>query len=405
MLFKTLAPFAAAFLSSCPTTSAVGSGRNAKLPRALYESRDETVKLDLYKRQYFPANATDVRTFTTPTNVTIRYKMPGEAGVCETTPGVNSYAGYIDLAPNVHTFFWFFESRHDPASDPLSLWLNGGPGSDSLIGLFEELGPCRITENLTSVINPWSWNNVSNMLFLSQPVGTGFSYQSEAIGSLNPVTGGFLNTSQANATGRYPILDPLNVGTIDTTDLAAMAAWHILQGFLSGLSTLDAKIGIPKSFNLWTESYGGHYGPSFYNYFYNQNKAIQNNSMPGYAINFDTLGIGNGIIDEAIQAPYYPEFAVNNTYGIKSVNDTVYSYAKFANSMIGGCQDMIRSCRQAAQYIKGGLINNGQTITEAAAGNPSIATLCSEAQDMCRDNVESPYYNYGGRGKSVSKRM
>lgn len=44
-----------------------------------------------------PANATGVQTITTPQNVTIRYKEPGKEGVCETTPGVNSYSGYIDL--------------------------------------------------------------------------------------------------------------------------------------------------------------------------------------------------------------------------------------------------------------------------------------------------------------------
>lgn len=44
-----------------------------------------------------PANATGVKTITTPQNVTIRYKEPGKEGVCETTPGVNSYSGYIDL--------------------------------------------------------------------------------------------------------------------------------------------------------------------------------------------------------------------------------------------------------------------------------------------------------------------
>jgi len=146
----------------------------------------------------------------------------------------------------------------------VTLWLNGGPGSDSLIGLFEELGPCMIAENLTSYINDYSWSEVSNMLFLSQPVGVGFSYQEEALGSMNEVTGGFINASSAPPTGRYPILDPIDVGEIDTTDLAAMAAWHVLQGFLSGLPQLDAKVDIGegcsfKEFNLWTESYGGEY--------------------------------------------------------------------------------------------------------------------------------------------------
>ena len=84
-----------------------------------------------------PANATDVTTIQSPSGVTIRYKEPGKYGVCETTPGVGSYAGYVDLAPDSHTFFWFFEARNSPATAPLTLWLNGGPGSDSLIGLFQ----------------------------------------------------------------------------------------------------------------------------------------------------------------------------------------------------------------------------------------------------------------------------
>ena len=84
-----------------------------------------------------PANATGVTTITSPTGAQIRYKEPGKAGVCETTPGVNSYAAYIDLSATTHTFIWFFEARHNPSTAPLTLWLNGGPGSDSLIGLFQ----------------------------------------------------------------------------------------------------------------------------------------------------------------------------------------------------------------------------------------------------------------------------
>lgn len=131
--------------------------------------------LEAFFRRQLPEHPTDVKTIKTANNVTIRYKEPGKEGVCETTPGVNSYAGYVDLSPTEHTFFWFFEARHDPENAPITLWLNGGPGSDSLIGLFEELGPCGVNKNNESYINKNSWNEVSNMLFLSQPLGVGMN--------------------------------------------------------------------------------------------------------------------------------------------------------------------------------------------------------------------------------------
>lgn len=141
-----------------------------------------------------------------------------------------------------------------------------------------------------------------------------------------------------------------------------------------------------------------------HSYFYQQNELIKSSTMPGYSLRFDTLGIGNGIIDEAVQAEYYPEFAVNNTYGIKAYNDTVYSYARFATFMVNGCYDQIRICREAAGGIKGGLTDNGQTITDTAVNQIDIAALCSEAQSMCRDNVEGMYYSYGGRGEIIVTR-
>ena len=52
----------------------------------------------------------------------------------------------------------------------------------------------------------------------------------------------------------------------------------------------------------------------------------------------------------------------------------------FAYNMIGGCADQIAECQTT----------NRTSFSDLA--------ICSEAQSMCRDNVESPYYNYGGRG-------
>ena len=93
------------------------------------------------------------------------------------------------------------------------------------------------------------------MLFLSQPVGVGFSYSEANPGSVDPFFGQYLNASEAPVTGRFPFI---NATDIDTTDLAAAAAWEIIQGFYGALPSLDSNV-TSTEFNLATESYGGEY--------------------------------------------------------------------------------------------------------------------------------------------------
>jgi hypothetical protein len=59
-------------------------------------------------------------------------------------------------------------------------------------------------------------------------------------------------------------------------------------------------------------SYGGHYGPAFFNYFSEQNQLIANGTTSGVQLDFNTLGIINGLIDEATQVVHYPEFATKS---------------------------------------------------------------------------------------------
>lgn len=56
------------------------------------------------------------------------------------------------------------------------IWLNGGPGCSSLDGLLQENGPFLWQSGTYAPIqNPFSWTNLSNIIYVDQPVGTGFS--------------------------------------------------------------------------------------------------------------------------------------------------------------------------------------------------------------------------------------
>lgn len=206
------------------------------------------------KRQ-LPKDPTGVHTITTANNVTIRYKEPGKEGICETTPGVKSYSGYVDLSPTSHTFFWFFEARNDPQNAPITLWLNGGPGSDSLIGLFEGAS-CPNLHLITLpivtcyfVVQSWAlvrsilhWRTISTRirgtkcptccscrsllvlvgLVLERAIAArrityqchdiGFSYSDTEEGSINPLTGVVEDPTYQGVKGRYPTINATLIG-------------------------------------------------------------------------------------------------------------------------------------------------------------------------------------------------
>ena len=106
------------------------------------------------------------------------------SGICETMPGVNQHSGYFSVGDGMNMWFWFFESRNSPSIAPLAMWLNGGPGCSSMVGLFQENGPCQFYNGSSSPsINPYSWNNHANMLYVDQPITAGFSYGTNDVNS------------------------------------------------------------------------------------------------------------------------------------------------------------------------------------------------------------------------------
>jgi hypothetical protein len=93
--------------------------RFAQLAAFLAAASLSSARPSFIKERQVPADPTGVTTIKSSQGAEIRYKQPGKAGVCETTEGVDDYAGYISLNPTTNMFFWFFEARENPTEKPL----------------------------------------------------------------------------------------------------------------------------------------------------------------------------------------------------------------------------------------------------------------------------------------------
>ncbi|KAI0644057.1 serine carboxypeptidase [Trametes meyenii] len=177
---------------------------------------------------------------------------------------VRAYTGYIDIEVR-HLFFYFFESRRNPDEDDVILWTNGGPGSSSSIGLFMELGPCRVTSEKSTERFRYSWNDRANIFFIDQPIHVGFSY----------------------ADYEEHVDNTLDAGK----DIAAFVAI-----FFEHFTKFKRR-----SFHLAGESYAGRYLPVFASAIYDQNVFLEEAGLA--PVNLTSVMLGNGGTDWQMLIP------------------------------------------------------------------------------------------------------
>ncbi|KAK7404787.1 hypothetical protein VNO78_05746 [Psophocarpus tetragonolobus] len=187
------------------------------------------------------------------------------------------HAGYYSLP----------HSKAANKDDPVVIWLSGGPGCGSEIALFYENGPFHITNNLTLTWNDYGWDQASNILFIDQPTGTGFSYSSDA----------------------SDIRHDEESISIDLYDF--------LQEFFKAHPQL-----VKNDFYITGESYSGHYIPALASRVNQGNKRKE-----GIHINLKGFAIGDGLTNSLIQYRAYPDFAFRNGL-IKKANYDYYDIRK-----------------------------------------------------------------------------
>jgi carboxypeptidase C (cathepsin A) len=180
------------------------------------------------------------------------------------------------------------------------------------------------------------------MLYVDQPIGTGFSYGTD------PVT---------------------------STATAAPYVWKLIQAFFAQFPQYENR-----DFGIFTESYGGHFGPGesktstlgvvltpieFASYFESQNAAIASGSVSGQNISLIALGINNGWYDPIIQQKAYVDFSYNNTY---KALISASQHTSYLNTYTSKCLPLLQKC-------------------PAATGSNSV---CENADNTCYNDIESP---------------
>ena len=244
----------------------------------------------------------------------------------------------------------FFESRNDPKNDPVVLWLNGGPGCSSLMGLFMELGPSSVDKKLEMKFNDFSWNKNASVIFLDQPVNVGYSYSG---------------------------------GQVTNTVAAGKDVYALLTLFFKQFPEYAEQ-----TFHISGESYAGHYIPVF---------ASEILSHKKRNINLQSILIGNGLTDGLTQYEYYKPMACGEggwpaVLDQSSCRSMENAYPRCA-SLIQNCYDSesVWSCVPASIYCNNAMIGpyqrTGQNVYD-------VRRQCG-SNSLCYDEIDwiSSYLN------------
>lgn len=166
----------------------------------------------------------------------------------------------------------------------------------SMVGMMWENGPFTLEETNSGngygfPVNQFSWNEAAHVLYVEQPVRTGYSVAAN------------------------------NSRLISNEKQIAQDFYQFLTSFLTVFPELaDSQVFISG------ESYAGSYIPSMAQYIVSKQLRGASGTLP--YVHLEGVAIGNGVIDDAIQTASYTEYAYSHgliPLGAKKLIDDTYT--------------------------------------------------------------------------------
>lgn len=184
------------------------------------------------------------------------------------TPQWSGFLNASAAEKGTYLHYWFAASSNakcgvEGNGCPVVLWLNGGPGASSVIGMLSEQGPLIMDNAGKLMENPYAWTNVANLLVVESPAGVGYSY------------------CEAMRSG----------GSCANTDVSTAKALHAALGdFFAKFSALRTA-----PFFITGESYAGVYCPTL------AAEIVAGNAKGGPQINLTGMAVGDPCTDNDSQ--------------------------------------------------------------------------------------------------------
>ncbi|KAG8372895.1 hypothetical protein BUALT_Bualt12G0114700 [Buddleja alternifolia] len=199
--------------------------------------------------------------------------LPTKSGylTVNSTSGSAIYYTYYE-AQNPH------KNTSKISQTPILIWLQGGPGCSSMLANLYELGPWIVNQNLSLEPNPGPWNNIFGLLFLDNPIGTGFSIAAS------------------------PQEIPRNQNDV------AKHLYIAIKEFIA----LDESFKT-RPIYITGESYAGKYIPAIGYHILKENQLLPR----GKRVNLGGVAIGNGLTDPGVQVATHGL----NAYNLGLINE------------------------------------------------------------------------------------
>ncbi|THU77428.1 alpha/beta-hydrolase [Dendrothele bispora CBS 962.96] len=214
------------------------------------------------------------------------------------------------------------------------MWLRG-PESNSFLSSLVHIhiftGPCRVTADNETKYHPESWNEIANVFFVDQPIGTGFSYAEYG-------------------------------ESVSTTEEAAKDIAAFIAIFFEHFTKFKGR-----ALHMAGESYGGRYIPLFASAVYDQNTYLENIGME--SINLKSIMIGNGMTDSFKMAiSYYDMVCTSSGTPILDIST---------------CVRMRQAVPRCEAFLKQSCIDQFDMIN------------CAAANHFCNSEIQVPFMTTG----------